>query len=136
LESKSYRVERFPTEDCFDKRYCIVDAETGEILDDAQGYGYKSIRKAHAAWAYKTKGPKERAAFDANYKKIWDWLKEHQELLDLLEDEALYCLKGQSPFGVENVRAILKNLDMEAPFSAKDILRVWRNGPPKKRKNK
>ena len=29
-----------------DERYTIVDPETDEILDDAQGYGYKSKRKA------------------------------------------------------------------------------------------
>ena len=26
-----------------DKRYVIVDKETGELLDDANGYGYKSM---------------------------------------------------------------------------------------------
>ena len=31
-------------------RYEIVDPETGEVLDDAQGYGYRSIEKARAAW--------------------------------------------------------------------------------------
>ena len=28
--------------DRWEKRYIVVDAETGKILDDAQGYGYKS----------------------------------------------------------------------------------------------
>ncbi len=32
-----------------DKRYEIVNADTGEVLDDAQGYGYKDIRGAYAA---------------------------------------------------------------------------------------
>ena len=26
----------------YDRRYVVVDAATGEIVDDAQGYGYKS----------------------------------------------------------------------------------------------
>lgn len=30
--------------------YIIVDTETGEILDDAQGYGYKTVKKAYAAY--------------------------------------------------------------------------------------
>lgn len=37
----------------YDKRYEIVNADTGEVLDDAQGYGYKDIRGAYAAWGYK-----------------------------------------------------------------------------------
>jgi hypothetical protein len=39
--------------DRWEKRYVVVDTETGKMLDDAQGYGYKSAQKAHAAYAYK-----------------------------------------------------------------------------------
>lgn len=34
-------------------RYIVVDITTGEILDDAQGYGYKSTAKAYAGYNYK-----------------------------------------------------------------------------------
>lgn len=30
----------------YDDRFVIVDLETGEILDDAQGYGYKSAPRS------------------------------------------------------------------------------------------
>lgn len=33
----------------YDKRFVVVDEETGNVLDDAQGYGYKSKQKAMAA---------------------------------------------------------------------------------------
>ena len=33
----------------YDKRYEIVNADTGEVFDDAQSYGYKDIRSAYAA---------------------------------------------------------------------------------------
>lgn len=36
-----------------EERYVIVHAKTREVLDDAQGYGYRSVQKALAAWAYK-----------------------------------------------------------------------------------
>lgn len=35
-------------------RYIIVNPDTSEILDDAQGYGYRSPQKAHAAWSTDT----------------------------------------------------------------------------------
>lgn len=38
-----------------DSRYIIVDEDTGEILDDAQGYGYKSKPNAYRGYAYKQK---------------------------------------------------------------------------------
>ena len=39
-----------------------VDFNTGAILDDAQGYGYKTPQKAHAAWGYKNRTPAQKAA--------------------------------------------------------------------------
>lgn len=36
-------------------RYCIIDYDTGELLDDAQGYGYKSEMKAKVGWNYRCK---------------------------------------------------------------------------------
>ena len=32
-----------------------VDKETGEVLDDAQGYGYKTKRNAYACYGYKNR---------------------------------------------------------------------------------
>ena len=37
----------------FEPRYIVIDAETGEILDDAQGFGYKTIGNAYRAYRYK-----------------------------------------------------------------------------------
>lgn len=54
-------------------RYVIIDKETGEIIDDAQGYGYKSKRKAYAAHAYKTKGGKQK---DDTIRAFWRKNKE------------------------------------------------------------
>lgn len=36
-------------------RYAIMDMVSGKIVDDAQGYGYKSVQKAYAGWAYKNR---------------------------------------------------------------------------------
>lgn len=40
------------------ERYIIVDVETGEILDDAQGYGYKSKVNAYKSFGYRNKRKK------------------------------------------------------------------------------
>jgi hypothetical protein len=42
-------------------RYDICDMN-GVVIDDAQGYGYKSAQSAHKATAYKFKGGKEKAS--------------------------------------------------------------------------
>jgi len=56
-----------------DGRYCIIDEETSEILDDAQGFGYKDKQKATKAMWYKFGGGKEKK--DGAKKSFREWLK-------------------------------------------------------------
>ena len=39
--------------DPFNLRYVIIDKETGEIIDDAQGYGYTTAQKAYKGYGWK-----------------------------------------------------------------------------------
>lgn len=41
-------------------RWRLVDEDTGEIVDDAQGWGYKTARNAYRAHAYKGKSKSRR----------------------------------------------------------------------------
>lgn len=38
-----------------DGRFVIADRETGNILDNNQGYGFKTAQKAYAAYGWKQK---------------------------------------------------------------------------------
>ena len=75
----------------YDRRYVVIDKDTGEILDDAQGYGYKSAQKAHAAYAYKTRDKSKDAEKLAKKKHILKWLKEHKDFTGLMEGVAFDC---------------------------------------------
>ena len=39
-----------------ENRFIIINEETGEVLDDAQGYGYKTEQSAHKASWFKYGG--------------------------------------------------------------------------------
>jgi len=41
-------------------RFVLVDTETGEIVDDAQGYGYTSAVGAHKAYGWKQTHRREK----------------------------------------------------------------------------
>ena len=59
--TRPYKAVRYqPHEHNTETRYCIVSTITGEILDDAQGYGYKTAQKAYAAYTYKTQSKTAR----------------------------------------------------------------------------
>lgn len=119
----------------YDPRYVVVD-ENGKILDDAQGYGYKSIRNAHAAWSYKRKPPKQKAKEQAQKRKIQSkikkFCKEHQDLVRVAEDEMFYITKGacgeNDKFDEKYLKTLFEefNIDIKSlDFTLKDFLKYW-----------
>ena len=52
----------------YEWKFVVVDVDTGEVLDNAQGYGYKTKQKAMAAWNYKTMDRSKDAAKKAKEK--------------------------------------------------------------------
>ena len=110
----------------YDKRYVVIDKDTGEILDDAQGYGYKSVQKAHAAYAYKTRDKSKDAEKLAKKKHILKWLKEHKDFAGLMEDVAFDCVKCGEPFNAATVKKMLRENNLEPDFNAGELLRIWK----------
>ena len=111
----------------YDKRYVIIDKDTGEVLDDAQGYGYKSVQKAYAAYAYKTRDKSKDAEKRAKKRHIQQWLKEHKSFEDLMEAIALDCVKCGEPFNAALVKKMLKENNLAPDFTAGELLRAWRS---------
>lgn len=130
----------------------VVDVDTGEVLDNAQGYGYKTKQKAMAAWNYKTMDRSKDAAKKAKEKLIKDWMRHHKGFVDTMGQ---YCLEieckrsstgGETmpasgtrerssryhggpddKFDTKFVKQMLKDYDLELDgFTAGDLLKVWR----------
>lgn len=57
---------------------------TGEILDNAQGYGYKSVQKAYAAYCYKHRSIKEIEREQVAKKLVKEWCKTHREFCSFM----------------------------------------------------
>lgn len=64
-------------------RYMLTDIETGEIVSDAQGYGYRT---------------KQKHARKQNKKKNKEFLKQHKHFEDAWAEVCLECYKdGEEP---------------------------------------
>lgn len=115
----------------YDPRYIVVDAESGKTLDDANGYGYKSAQKAHAAFGYKRKPHAQKKAEEKTKAAVRKWLQDHQNFKENVEDAVLQIAKT-SPYGI-NVKLGVNFLNeclkeagiTDLPFSAKDLHRYW-----------
>ena len=131
---KKYRAVVFESSDNCDKskiRYVIKDMETGMIVDDAQGYGYKSAQKAYAGWAYKSRDKSRDAEKAEKEKVISKWMKENKPFIRLLDALAFEEWKNtRSPVNAEFVRKLLEeNGYRNLNFTAGELLKYWQRGP-------
>ncbi|WP_226351945.1 hypothetical protein [Pseudonocardia sp. ICBG601] len=80
-----------------DLRYVVVDVTTGEIIDDAQGYGYKSAQNAYRAHSYKSVPPEKNKQRDAAKRKVKDWCAAHPAFMADAEKMAFCAVKDGAP---------------------------------------
>lgn len=120
-----------PYIDNVEKRYCIVSTITGEILDDAQGYGYKTAQKAYAAYAYKNRDRSKDKQRLAKKRHIQNWLKEHKSFSKYMDEIAFEIAKGSwgpnDKFDSKLVQKMLDDNQLEIDFTAAELLRVWKS---------
>lgn len=86
--------EQFVNEE---KRYIILD-DDGNVIDDAQGYGYKSFEKAKKALWYKFKKGKEKIKNDKkDSEKFWkDNPEAKKEMSDMLDFHFKEIMRGET----------------------------------------
>ena len=115
----------------WEPRYVVVDTDTGEILDDAQGYGYKSPQNAYAAYAHKSRSRQKRVDIQRKERAIFAWLKGHKNFDEWLLDAEFQSSKCNETLTANDVNNMLIEGGYgELPFTAADLLRSWRRGKP------
>ena len=114
----------------YEKRYIIVSKETGKVLDDAQGYGYKSKQKAYAAYTYKNRNKEEIKKHNEKQKEIKNWCKENKEFCRLVDTIAFEVAKGSwGPDDKMNAKLLKKLLKdsgyTNLPFTPGEFLKYY-----------
>ena len=114
-----------------DKRYVIIHTLTGEVLDNAQGYGYKSERKAYASYSYKTRDKSRDKEKSLKASQIKKWLDENKDFTEALDTCAFEAAKtspsGQSKVDLNLIKTLLKASGIKTNFTPSEILRCWLN---------
>lgn len=114
----------------YDTRFVIVNTETGEILDDAQGYGYRSAQKAYAAYTYKHRDKSKDRQRKQEEKAIRKWWQDHKELSKDLEQIAFEIAKGSwgpdDKLDAKLLKTILKQENIESEHSPGKLLKIWK----------
>lgn len=72
-------------------RWKIVDKlDESKVLDDTQGYGYKTPQNAYKAWGWKHRSSKAKKK--EGYTK--HWMKTHKDICDSIIDDYFFELKN------------------------------------------
>ena len=130
MTEKTYKVvesEKLSTYD--EKRYIVIDIKTGKVLDDAQGYGYKSIKKAYSAYGYKKRDKSKDKEKQMKEKKIKNWMLENRSFIKLMDQIAFEIVKGswgpEEKFNTAFLKKMLKENNLNPDFTAFELLKVW-----------
>ncbi len=125
----SRALDGMPAYDTSEYRWRIRSKETDEVLYDANGYGYKSARKAHSAYAYMTRSEEEKQEMEERSKHIQEWMREHEEFVRDMDTMAQIakCKWGPNArFHTKLVTTMLKDHGLEIDFPVYELLREWR----------
>ena len=112
----------------YESRFVIIDVNTEEVLDDAQGYGYKTAQKSHAAWNYKNRDKSKDAEKLAQKRHIQKWMKEHKGFISYIDAFAFDLLKdthGNEKLNPKHIQQMLDEEDLHPDFTARELLKVY-----------
>ena len=68
------------SKDMWHERWVLIDDEFDVVVDDAQGYGYKSEEKALRAWYFKTHDCDFKERMEDERSRVQRFLKEHPDV--------------------------------------------------------
>ena len=101
-------------------RFIAVDPDTGEVIEDGNGYGYKTKQNAiKAAYWHFNKGQ-----ITHENKVVEKFMKEHKSFGTWISDEMFYSMKDGEDFTAERLKQMAEEQELELPFPPAKFLKI------------
>lgn len=110
----------------YDTRWAIIDEETNEVLDDAQGYGYKSAQNAYRGYSYTSASAKDKKAGKRKKEAIRKWIKSHGAFETAVTDAAFYAAKDHESFGFKEFEKIFARSGLYLSAESFNVEDLWK----------
>ena len=115
-----------PAEFTTETRYVIINSDTGEIFDDAQGYGYRTPQKAYAAFNWKKKSPEEHTEQELKKKEVQEWCRKYKSVVRQIEDILFISVKKRVPYTTQEILEVIpEEAKSEMTFTIKELLKYF-----------
>ena len=108
----------------YDNRYVIIDKETNQVLDDANGYGYKSKENAHRCWAYKSRSKEDKNKINKKYEAVIKWIDKNKKIIDELDNMAFYAFKDGDDLTTKDIEEVIGK---HQEFTTRQFIYVYHN---------
>lgn len=117
----------------YQARWVIADAKTGEVLNDAQGCGYRSPETADAALWFRFRTPARLAGEERKKQAVRAWTEAHKDFMACMRHLDRTITRGDyGPDGVFNAYLIAEYLHAagydDLPFSAANLVKYGIEG--------
>ena len=101
-------------------RFIAVDSDTGEVIEDGNGYGYKTKQNAiKAAYWHFNKGQ-----MSGENKVVEKFIKEYKSFGAWISDEMFYSMKDGEDFTAERLKQMAEEQELELPFLPAKFLKI------------
>lgn len=110
-----------------DDRYVVTDLD-GNVLDDCQGYGFKSEDSAYKSYVYEISGNQVLNSSNQKKKAINDWCDNNSEFCEKINQIfKIIDIKTLSEIDAEKLMNILFEMNgyTDLPFKTKNFLLVY-----------
>lgn len=97
-------------------RYRLVDTQTGAIINDANGYGFKTAQNAYRANGYHQKKRRNQLT---KSEKVTQFFKQHPDIADQFTQLCFLSLHDDEQLGESEFQALMDQSGITWPISAK-----------------
>lgn len=114
------KVESYKAND-YETRFRLVNKDTGEIIDDAQGYGYRTVQGCYKAIYYK----RNRGTIKSDEKKARGLIRQHKRIYESAIEEVNSLLFEDCKVGFNRPKK--EYLDMFSDEIKKSDEELWKS---------
>lgn len=104
-------------------RYGIVDTATGSVIDNANGYGYRTREAAWKSYFYKRQHGELRQEASRRGKAVAKFIRDNRELIEDLRDRIRLSCENCSAMTDEEIGEFISGKGVELPFPVSHLKR-------------
>lgn len=108
--------------DGWTSRWFVFDEETGAVLANSKGRGYKTFQKAYWAYQWQLKGPPSVKVHQHEQELLYDWSLKNKIITDRLDRIAMHYEEEGRPLTPKHIKVLFETQKATCPIEEDKFL--------------